>query len=61
MGLPVERFIRSRDPDEVQLLEAIRQRGAQVIEDLQDRLARKIVSEYAAARERGRKKSKSSK
>jgi hypothetical protein len=58
MGLPVDRMILSKDGDELALYEAIRQEGSEVLDGILDSLARKIVKEYADAKERGRKKGK---
>lgn len=44
--------------EEFDLLDAARREAAQVIDDLQTNLARKIVKEKADAEERGRKKGK---
>jgi hypothetical protein len=57
-GLPIQRMYRSSDGDELALLEAVRRESANVIDQLLDNLAKKIVREYARAREEGRKKSK---
>ena len=44
---------------EVALLLKVHQEAVQVMDDLQKNLARKIVEEYAKARERGAKKGQS--
>jgi hypothetical protein len=56
LGLPVDRFIRSRDPEERALLDRARHEGFKVLDGMMDALARKIVKETADAQERGRKK-----
>lgn len=56
MGLPVERFYRSRDSAELALLDEVRLEGAKLLDELMTSLARKIVKEEADAQARGRKK-----
>ena len=58
LGIPVDRLIRSRDPEERQLLEAIRKEAVNVIDDLMTNLARKIVKEQSEAQKRGERKKK---
>ena len=55
LGIPIDRFIRSRDPEELQLLEAVRKEAAVILDETLTSLARKIVQETADAQERGRK------
>lgn len=61
IGLPVGRFIHSRDPVERDLLEAARVAGQKLLDDLMTNLARKIVKETADAQNRGAKKAKTTK
>ncbi len=58
LGLPVDRLLRTSDPDERRLLDAARIEGGHLMDDLMTTLARKIVNEYVAAVERGRKRSR---
>lgn len=56
IGLPVGRFLETRDPDEFALLDRARVEGFKVLDDLLTSLARKIVKETADAQKRGQKK-----
>lgn len=58
LGLPVERYIRSRDSEERAVIDRARHEGFKVLDDILTTLARKIVKETADAQERGRKKGK---
>lgn len=49
-------FIRTRDPEERQLLDEIRKEGAVLLNETLDNLARKIVKEQSDAQKRGSKK-----
>jgi hypothetical protein len=54
-GLPILRMYRSRDPEEIDLLEAVRKEAINVADDMRLDLARKIVQETADAQKRGEK------
>lgn len=58
LGVPVTRLIRTRDPEEYELLVATWREAVKVMDELQDNLARKIVNEYAKAKDKGSKTSK---
>lgn len=55
-GLPVLTYIRTKNSTERDLINAARKEAADVLDDILTNLARKIVSEQAAAEDRGRKK-----
>jgi hypothetical protein len=54
MGIPVERYMRAKN-EELEILDAVREQGAEVLDDILTSLARKIVKEYSDAKRRGEK------
>lgn len=61
LGVPVDRLLNTTDPMEKGLLEKMVKEAAEVLDEIHTNLARKIVNEYAKARERGKKKEKKGK
>lgn len=52
MGIPITRYMRARG-EELEILDAVREEAANVLDDILTVLARKIVKEYADAKKRG--------